>query len=68
MALSAVRISVRFHPSLEVVGGARNSGLVDDQPGCLVEVKAKDLLIRRSQWSVPGRVSRDQEAVCAEEI
>lgn len=68
VALSAVRISVRFHPSLEVVGGARNSGLVDDQSGCLVEVKAKDLLIRRNQWSVPGRVSRDQEAVCAEEI
>lgn len=40
----AVRISVTFHPSLDVVGGARNSGFSDVQPGYLVAVKVKDLL------------------------
>lgn len=45
MALLAVRISVMFHPSLDVVGGARNSGFLDAQPGYLVAVKVKDLTI-----------------------
>lgn len=41
MALLAVRISVTFHPSLDVVGGARNSGFLD------VQIEARRL-------SVPG--------------
>lgn len=63
----AVRISVTFHPSLDVVGGARNSGFSDVQPEVsLVAVKVKDLLFPEKAVvsplvvSVEARVHRCQ--------
>ena len=44
MAFSVARINVAFHLSLEVVGGARNSGFMDVWPSCMMEVKVKDLV------------------------
>ena len=68
MALLAVRISVTFHPSLDVVGGARNSGFLGIQPGYLGAVKVKDLTFPEKVWSALGSVGRDQEALGAGEI
>ena len=44
VAFSVARINVAFHLSLEVVGGARNSGFMDVWPSCMMEVKVKDLV------------------------